>query len=312
MQLRMSMKKIRRYARSLISGTNGNRRALQVAPDSPAMSRWAIGVFHGSNLMQLREKSSISNPIFSAKDIHDRHALFVADPFIIREESRWYLFFEFFDIDLNRGVIGYAESSDGLTWKYKNVVLQEDFHLSYPYVFSHEGSYYMIPETKKTNQVRLYKAVRFPDKWEFVKTILTGRYSDSTVFHDGNLWWLFTSKGAYSLTLFYAEDLLGEWHRHRKRFIYFRNKARSRPGGRIVRHEGQLLRFSQDAKIHYGHQLRAFVIDKLTPTEYKEHEVQKQPFLSPALTGWNSVGMHTFDPIQLSDGSWMAIVDGTG
>jgi hypothetical protein len=33
------------------------------------------------------------------------------------------------------GEIGLATSEDGLKWDYKQVVLNEPFHLSYPYVF---------------------------------------------------------------------------------------------------------------------------------------------------------------------------------
>ena len=34
-----------------------------------------------------------------------------------------------------KGVIAYSYSEDGVTWKYGQVVLQTDYHLSYPYIF---------------------------------------------------------------------------------------------------------------------------------------------------------------------------------
>lgn len=63
-----------------------------------------------------------------------------------------------------RGVLGCLCLSDGDTC-FKEV-LNENFHLSYPNVFEYDGSIYMLPETFESNQLRLYKCVSFPYKWE--------------------------------------------------------------------------------------------------------------------------------------------------
>ena len=54
------------------------------------------------------------------------------------------------------GVSVHDERHDA--WHFRSIVLDEPFHLSYPYVFDHESETYMIPEAKGSNSVRLYRA----------------------------------------------------------------------------------------------------------------------------------------------------------
>ena len=91
-------------------------------------------------------------------------------------------------------VLSYSFSTNlGQTWTYCSTILREPFHLSYPYVFHHEGNAYMIPETNKGSSVRLYIAVRFPDRWTWARTLLDGdHYVDTVLFYLNERWWLFT------------------------------------------------------------------------------------------------------------------------
>ena len=46
-----------------------------------------------------------------------------------------------------QGDIGVAKSTDkGATWQQLGIALNEDWHLSYPYVFDHLGQVYMMLE----------------------------------------------------------------------------------------------------------------------------------------------------------------------
>lgn len=66
-----------------------------------------------------------------------------------------------------KGDIAAAESTDrGFTWTPLGVVLTEDWHLSYPFVFEHEGDIFMMPEGSRSGQLKLYRAVDFPNEWE--------------------------------------------------------------------------------------------------------------------------------------------------
>lgn len=88
------------------------------------------------------------------------------------------------------------------------------------------------------------------------------------------------------------------------------SSRRARPGGRVVELDGVLIRFAQNCETQYGMDVRAFAISELTSTTYEEREVAQNPVLRPSGVGWNACGMHHVDPHQLSDGRWLACVDG--
>ena len=79
-----------------------------------------------------------------------------ADPMLIDYESKTYLFYE--AVDGNHGRIEVAEINEDCTVGEPTVLLSGECHYSYPFVFSHDGEYYMIPESSAANEVRLYKA----------------------------------------------------------------------------------------------------------------------------------------------------------
>ena len=115
---------------------------------------WSIGIYEGTDPLTFSPATGVLNPIITALDITDIKARFVADPFMLWQNGAWHLFFEVLNNDRNKGEIGYAQSPDPVTWEYGGIVLKEKFHLSYPYVFAHEGETYMIPECAKSNAVR--------------------------------------------------------------------------------------------------------------------------------------------------------------
>jgi hypothetical protein len=96
---------------------------------------WSIGVSEGSTPFDLAAAAGVSNPVLSARDVHDVRARFVADPFMLTRDGMHHLFFEVLNIDRQTGEIGHASSEDMIHWSYREIVLREKFHLSYPYVF---------------------------------------------------------------------------------------------------------------------------------------------------------------------------------
>lgn len=79
-------------------------------------SEWAIGIYSGNTALNLSDDISINNPVLTARDVTDANAAFVADPFIIRGDEKWYMFFEVMNTANNQGDIGYAESQNALEW----------------------------------------------------------------------------------------------------------------------------------------------------------------------------------------------------
>ena len=127
----------------------------------PKTPIWSIAIYYGDSLLRFAPHERAKNPILTRRDVSDVSAVFVADPFMLKVEDTWYLFFEVMDRDTVKGQIGLATSQNGLTWTYQRIVLKEPFHLSYPYVFEFDGDYYMIPESYQSEINSLVQGVKF-------------------------------------------------------------------------------------------------------------------------------------------------------
>lgn len=286
--------------------------ATRRVPFVKRVGEYSIGIYTGKGPFDLLPCPEVDNPVLTAMDVTDVEAEFVADPFMVRENSRWYMFFEVLNKQGAQGDIGLAVSEDGRKWEYEQIVLDESFHLSYPNVFKWKGQYYMVPESRLAYAVRLYKAVEFPYKWSYVKDMVAGNYLDPTVFYDGQLWWMFVSERCDVLHLFYAEDLDGAWVKHPQSPVVKLDGNVARPAGPILEHDGRVFRFTQDCVPTYGNQVRAFEITELTIQSYKEKPVENNPILKATGQGWNGEKMHHVDPHLIDGPSWIACVDGYG
>lgn len=276
---------------------------------------WSIGIYTGQSPFNLTSALRIANPVLTFESVTDVPAEFVADPFMIPVAGVWYMFFEVLNRQTNKGEIGLATSSDGLAWNYRQIVLTEPFHLSYPYVFECRGDFYMVPETLEANKVSLYKSTSFPTDWSYVGELVHGRCADPSIFHFNQLWWMFACSTPYlhdTLRLYFAPELTGPWTEHPNSPIVAGNKVCARPAGRVVVLDDKIVRFSQDCVPEYGTRVRAFEISQLTTTRYLEAEHQRSPVLTASSDRWNGMRMHHIDPHFKSDGEWIACVDGYG
>jgi hypothetical protein len=273
---------------------------------------WSIGIYEGKSLSALEPAVGAINPVISAENVSDLPARFVADPFMIKVDDLWYMFFEVMSAETDRGKIGLAVSKDGLQWEYRQIVLDEPFHLSYPHVFDLGGNFYMVPETHEADSLRLYRADSFPVKWSLVSTLLKGPWIDSSILYFDNLCWLFTNVvvgGIESLELFYAADVSGPWHRHPMSPLVKGDLRIARMAGRVIINGGLPVRFAQDGIPYYGTSVRAFEISALTTSLYAEREIDGSPVLVAGETAWHKLGMHHIDP-HFTNSAWLACADG--
>jgi hypothetical protein len=274
---------------------------------------WSIGLYAGRSPLALAPARGLGTPAMAREQVGDVPAAFVADPFMIRRGGLWHLFFEVLHHGSRQGEIGWASSPDARRWTYGRIVLREPFHLSYPCVFEHEGSVFMLPETLGAGAVRLYRADPFPTRWVPVADLIGGALADPTPFRHGGRWWMFacpTPAAHDSLALFHAETLTGPWREHPQSPLIIGDKSRARPAGRVVTWNRRPLRFAQDCGQRYGGAVRAFTVTRLTLDAYAERESAAGPILGAAGTGWNGRGMHHVDAHRLGPGRWLAAVDG--
>lgn len=277
---------------------------------------FSIGIYKGQSPLELTSPVDISNPVLTRGHVTDVPAAFVADPFMVQHAGAWYLFFEVLNKATQLGQIAVATSADGRNWKYARSVVTEPFHLAYPYVFRHNGHFYMVPDTPDRG-VLMYRAFDFPFRWELSHTLLEGgRFSDSSIFEFEGNWWMLTAwslgrSSLKSLRLYRAEAPTGPWHEHPQSPIVAPNETGSRPAGRVLIVGGRPVRFAQDGFPAYGSQVRAFEIVDLSSTVYQEREAGAGgAVLRGCGNGWNAGGMHHVDAQQAADGTWIACVDG--
>lgn len=220
-----------------------------------------------------------------------------ADPFIIFKDNRYYVFFEEFIYEKNKGNISFLIINTDGSYSKPTKILDMSYHLSYPFIFHFNEKYYMIPESSANNTIDIYECSKFPEKWIFHKTIMKNiTATDTTLFYKNEKWWLFTSitnqnkKRENELFLFHSDNPLSDkWISHPKNPIVSNIKG-SRSAGKIFEENGKIIRPAQDGSIRYGYGIIFYQIGILNETEYQEKEIRSiQP-------NWDKkmIGVHTF------------------
>ena len=209
-------------------------------------------------------------------------ACFWADPFAWSQAGRRFIFMEEYPFHRGRGRISALELGADLNPLYPAVpVIDEDRHLSYPFLFSHDGDLYMVPESAATRRVDLYRCHRFPFGWTRVSTLLAGiQAADATLFEHLGRWWIFCSARLGqarlndSLFAFHADSPLSDrWTPHTGNPLV-RDYTGARPGGRVfVDHRGRLLRPAQVSVPRYGYGLALNEVLELTPEHFRERRI---------------------------------------
>ncbi|WP_319530534.1 hypothetical protein [uncultured Cohaesibacter sp.] len=210
--------------------------------------------------------------------LKDEETHFYADPVPWIKDGRHYLFFEDLDENTQKGVISVVAFDEDGNPGPARVCLEEDFHLSYPFLISHQGETYMIPETSANRDIALYKASSFPFGWQRVATLIEGiEAADATITRFEGRWWLFCvtrDGGGYSdcLSIFYADDLFGPWQPHQQNPVLIDVSA-ARPAGNFVMDGDRLLRPVQECSRSYGAGLKLVEVTRLTPEVYEQKEI---------------------------------------
>lgn len=252
---------------------------------------WRVFIFD-SNWMEIDKTRGVEIP--------NPEGCFSADPFLISSEIGEFLFVEEFSYAQKKAHIAVYDVSTSIP-KRLGIALNEEFHVSFPYVFRHENNFYMCPETIASRQVRLYKATNFPLDWKLQSVLLDNICAADPLifFKDGKFWLLANvdpkcSGDSHSmLSVFYSDDLQSKsWLQSELNPVLF-DASCARNGGLVCTNDSKL-RFGQVQGFNlYGESLRAFEIIKINEVEYKEVEV---PLPKPDI-GSTFVGMHHLSSI---------------
>jgi hypothetical protein len=233
---------------------------------------------------------------------------FFADPFPFRHKGRDYVFVEDLDHRSNKGVISVIPFDDKGPAGPPRPVIEEPWHLSYPFLIEHDGHIWMMPESSANKRVLLYRAADFPYRWVPEAELLTNvEASDATVILHNDYFWMFAATrdgwGSWSdiLSIYHARSLKGPWQPHQANPVLI-DQAASRPAGSMILQNGQLWRPVQDCTNGYGTGIGLAEVQQLDMSGFRQkiHAV-----LRPDAT-WPGHRLHTLNGngrIECVDGS---------
>ncbi|MCX5774190.1 MAG: hypothetical protein NTX05_06235 [Fusobacteria bacterium] len=208
---------------------------------------------------------------------------FWADPFIIRESDKIYVFVEEYLYKLKKGYISVLELDSEFHLIKNTKIIENPYHMSYPFVFLVGGMYYMIPETAENNSVDLYRCNNFPYEWEIEKTLISEvKAVDTTICYANETYFLFTNifssttKDPYAkdLFLYFSEDIFQPFKKISCSPIVSDNSS-SRCAGKIFEMNNNLYRPSQNSSKVYGGSIKISKISLIDTLGYAEKKIME-------------------------------------
>jgi hypothetical protein len=186
-------------------------------------------------------------------------------------------------------------------------VLDRPYHLSYPFVFEHQGSIYMIPETMASRRIELYKATAFPSGWELVHVLKEDIDAvDTTLWIQDGIYYFFTNVVELGSTpndllyLYVSDSLFGKWTSHPANPVCADVRS-SRSAGCLFVRENKVIRPAQDCSVRYGYACQLNEIQTISPTEYRERPLGRiEPNWYPGLIGTHTINSN--ETIEVIDG----------
>lgn len=240
--------------------------------------RWRILLAKGDPLTHRTEAPTIIEP--------PAHSYW-ADPFVLSKDGKHHIFFEEYFYATRRGVISHVCIDDlkpGQTLRDlpAKVIIDQPHHLSYPFIFSHNGAIFMMPESSAAERVEIWQATNFPHEWTRVATPLSGIAAADTSLleHDGR-WWLFTNidrsgvgDHRSELHVFHAPDpIAGPWTPHPANPVVSDARCGRMAGGFLRAADGRPIRCGQVQGRKYGERVSYRLITELSETRYAEEPI---------------------------------------
>lgn len=200
-----------------------------------------------------------------------------ADPFVITVNNVQYIFFEMFDRFVGKGYIGYRTVQDGKVSKMRKVY-ECDTHLSFPYLFCHKGNIYMMPESAKSRELYVLKAVSFPEKWERVHTFASDKKAcDSVFLKDGQDTYLLTQEigDHYDFGILTSYQIDNVHLASEAVSLISGCPSNARMAGAIIYDNERMIRVAQDCSTEYGGGICFNEILSLPKSGYSERIIKR-------------------------------------
>jgi hypothetical protein len=250
---------------------------------------------------------------FNANKFKANRMHFIADPFLFSFKNRTFCFVEEYSYKFKKGFISLYEINESKS-KYLGKVLEENFHLSFPYVFKYQNDIYMCPESSQNNDIRLYKSIEFPFKWKLEKILMNNICAaDTLIFEKNSMWWMFTNidplrtgENCSEFHIFYSNSpLSNEWKSHKMNPIIIDSQI-SRNAGLIFDNNNYYRVRQKQGFDSYGKSSSIAKIIDLSVNNFEEKFIRDiKPVFFKNLTGTHHVSKGNkytaFDYLKISN-----------
>jgi hypothetical protein len=236
--------------------------------------QWQTGLIkmHASELLTA-VNGKIDASLVTWIGARQKHRYF-ADGFSIEARENLLLLYEDYSYQQRKAHISasWFNAKEGSTSE-AITALSEPWHLSYPYLFTHENRVYCVPESLEHGSVELYELKPATGKLEHVHCLVRGlAAADASLIYHHQRWYLFFTPAHATNTelhLWHADSLEGPFIPH----ILSPVKAdisNARPGGRFIKIGEKLYRPAQNCTLTYGGSLIINEIKVLSETGFIE------------------------------------------
>ena len=262
--------------------------------------QWSIGFCNADIRQVIKEKKSQLSfkwlPLANS-------SCSIADPFIFKDvDGKLNLLYEDFSMTnpTNYGKIVLSVIDKDFSITSTKKVLDIKSHSSYPFIFTENGSTYIIPETSSVKKVSIFEYNFNTQSLTNEKVLLNNLpLLDSTIFKYNSKYWLFATLAENGfdhshLHIYYSDSLSGNYQPHKNNPVKI-NLDGSRPAGNIIVIDNEIYRPAQNCSIHYGESISINRVTQLSENEFEEEFYFK---LFPDKSSTFNAGVHTLNVVD--------------
>ena len=218
-----------------------------------------------------------------------------ADPFGLIRDGKYYIFYEEYIKKNKYATLNCMILDEQLRTLDNKLIIDEGYHMSYPYLIQYQGADYMLPESSASDTLILYKCDSFPFKWHKEKVLLHVPCIDTVLFFKDDYWWLIYCKEKGKIE---DRDRIAYLRRNKEFMEGWEDCAEieiahdllnARGGGSVFEYEGELYRVTQNCTIDYGQSMVINKITNLSENDFKEEAVKKLKIDSPLVTNFHTL-----------------------
>lgn len=262
--------------------------------------KWSVNVYKVDDLLDLNS-ANLQNPLFRINETFIRfsknYKSVIADPFLINFQDALYIFYE------QKNDFGHGKIAAQQLLPYQKdlgIVIDEDFHLSFPNIFERNGKLFIIPECYQSGNNLIFECVNFPYEWTKHTLDISVQLLDIAYLEIDQLIFLIGTDRKKNLRCFYAANFNDTFIEVKQ---IFTNLDQVRNAGTFYPSGNKMFRFSQTEKQVYGESIIINEVLSLNRKSYHEKKIKELKIRLPEF----AIGNHHISTCNYRGEQYIAI-----